>query len=66
MESKAQSDTVDARSIASSGLGSDDDDKILQQIGYVPSFRREFSNLATVRVQLASVSSVFRLSYHYR
>ncbi|TCD67114.1 hypothetical protein EIP91_000454 [Steccherinum ochraceum] len=33
-----------AHSIAST----DDDDKILQEIGYVPSFRREFSNLATI------------------
>ncbi|KAI0078389.1 APC amino acid permease [Panus rudis PR-1116 ss-1] len=26
----------------------DDDDKVLEQIGYVPSFKREFSNLATI------------------
>ena len=26
-----------------------DDDRLLQEIGYVPSFKREFSNLATVR-----------------
>lgn len=26
-----------------------DDDRVLQEIGYVPSFKREFSNLATVR-----------------
>lgn len=28
--------------------GTLDDDRILEQIGYVPSFKREFSNLATV------------------
>jgi hypothetical protein len=27
----------------------DDDDKKLESLGYVPSFKREFSNLATVR-----------------
>jgi len=32
-----------------SGLETDDDDKKLQSLGYVPSFKREFSNLATVR-----------------
>ena len=26
----------------------DDDDKKLESLGYVPSFKREFSNLATV------------------
>jgi hypothetical protein len=31
-----------------SGL-EDDDDKNLKSLGYVPSFKREFSNLATVR-----------------
>ena len=36
--------STDTPSISSS----DDDDKVLQEIGYVPSFRREFSNLATV------------------
>jgi hypothetical protein len=29
-----------------------DDDKLLEEIGYVPSFKREFSNLATVRLIL--------------
>ena len=27
----------------------DDDDKKLESLGYAPSFKREFSNLATVR-----------------
>lgn len=27
----------------------DDDDRELEALGYVPSFKREFSNLATVR-----------------
>ena len=27
----------------------DEDDKELEDLGYVPSFKREFSNLATVR-----------------
>ena len=26
-----------------------DDDKRLEELGYIPSFKREFSNLATVR-----------------
>jgi len=26
-----------------------DDDKKLEELGYIPSFKREFSNLATVR-----------------
>jgi len=26
-----------------------DDDRKLEELGYVPSFKREFSNLATVR-----------------
>lgn len=26
-----------------------DDDRKLQELGYIPSFKREFSNLATVR-----------------
>ncbi|KAH8079786.1 APC amino acid permease [Cristinia sonorae] len=34
----------DAQSVSTA----DDDDKVLQEIGYVPSFRREFSNLATI------------------
>ena len=37
---------VDNRSVDDSTL---DDDKLLEDIGYVPSFKREFSNLATVR-----------------
>lgn len=32
-----------------SGRETDDDDKKLESLGYVPSFKREFSNLATVR-----------------
>jgi hypothetical protein len=31
-----------------SGHETDDDDKKLESLGYVPSFKREFSNLATV------------------
>jgi hypothetical protein len=31
----------------------DDDDRELEALGYVPSFKREFSNLATVRVCVA-------------
>ncbi|KAI8990399.1 APC amino acid permease [Trametes punicea] len=38
---------VDARSFRSSSSDSGDDNKLLE-IGYVPSFRREFSNLATI------------------
>ena len=35
---------VDNRSVSSTL----DDDKLLEDIGYMPSFKREFSNLATV------------------
>ena len=38
---------VDNESVSEQSLS--DDDRILQEIGYVPSFKREFSNLATVR-----------------
>ncbi|GBE86966.1 APC amino acid permease [Sparassis latifolia] len=37
---------VDTRSVTSTGA-TDDDERLLE-IGYVPSFRREFSNLATI------------------
>lgn len=40
---------VDARSITNN----DDDQALVEQFGYVPSFKREFSNLATVRVRSA-------------
>jgi hypothetical protein len=43
--------TVDS----ASALSTLDDDRVLEEIGYVPSFKREFSNLATVR----SYSPVF-------
>lgn len=29
--------------------GGIDDDRKLEELGYIPSFKREFSNLATVR-----------------
>ncbi|KZT03254.1 APC amino acid permease [Laetiporus sulphureus 93-53] len=45
---KIQKTDVDARSVASTHLGSSDDDERLIEIGYVPSFKREFSNLATI------------------
>jgi hypothetical protein len=35
--------------MASLNSSVDDDDKELLALGYVPSFKREFSNLATVR-----------------
>lgn len=38
---------ADARSVGTAS--SLDDDKKLLEIGYVPSFKREFSNVATVR-----------------
>ena len=41
--------TADTRSIASTSENSADDDNKLLEIGYVPSFKREFSNIATVR-----------------
>jgi hypothetical protein len=33
-----------------------EDDKKLQELGYVPSFKREFTNLATVSVTSAYLS----------
>ncbi|KAH9894022.1 APC amino acid permease [Cubamyces lactineus] len=38
---------ADTRSIGSSSSDSGDDDRLLE-IGYVPSFKREFSNIATI------------------
>lgn len=43
-EKRKTSVTVDDHSVSSTL----DDDKLLEDIGYVPSFKREFSNLATV------------------
>ena len=40
--------TVDNRSVSGSTTELEDD-KLLEDIGYKPSFKREFSNLATVR-----------------
>lgn len=40
---------ADSRSVASGSDNSLDDDNKLLEIGYVPSFKREFSNVATVR-----------------
>jgi hypothetical protein len=45
--SKQEKALVDNQSVSSLT----DDDRVLQEIGYVPSFKREFSNLATVRIQ---------------
>ena len=42
---------ADTRSVASGSDSSSADDNKLLEIGYVPSFKREFSNIATVRVQ---------------
>ncbi|KAH9920860.1 APC amino acid permease [Epithele typhae] len=39
---------ADARSVVSGSDGSTDDDNKLLEIGYVPSFKREFSNIATI------------------
>lgn len=33
-----------------------DDDRKLEELGYIPSFKREFSNLATVRPPFLHVS----------
>lgn len=41
--------TVDDQSVSSTL----DDDKLLEDIGYMPSFKREFSNLATVRFSVS-------------
>ena len=34
--------------------GTVEDDKVLKELGYVPSFKREFSNLATVSLSAHS------------
>jgi len=45
----------------------DDDDKKLESLGYVPSFKREFSNLATVCDSLSNfISQSYRQSLHGR
>ena len=49
-DDKAKQDALVDGSSVDSTL---EDDRILQEIGYVPSFKREFSNLATVRVRSA-------------
>ena len=53
---------ADARSVASGSEGSslDDDNKLLE-IGYVPSFKREFSNIATVRAAAFCLAVVCRV-----
>ena len=62
---------VDNRSVSSTL----DDDKLLEDIGYVPSFKREFSNLATVSrfclcstiiIDIPRIASPdqFRVQYH--
>ena len=46
-EKQSQEDVVaDNASLVST----DHDDRVLEEIGYIPSFKREFSNLATVRL----------------
>ena len=40
---------AETRSVVSGSDNSADDDNKLLEIGYVPSFKREFSNIATVR-----------------
>lgn len=42
--------SADESASVHSSSSSSDDDKELEALGYVPSFKREFSNLATVRV----------------
>ena len=45
---KQEKGPVDSESVTSIS----DDDRVLQEIGYVPSFKREFSNIATVSIFL--------------
>ena len=49
MKSKGKHDDED-KSTASVNVVIDEDDRELEALGYVPSFKREFSNLATVRL----------------
>ena len=46
----------ETRSVASGSDNSTDDDNKLLEIGYVPSFKREFSNIATVRTPFLRLS----------
>ncbi|OSX57878.1 hypothetical protein POSPLADRAFT_1155215 [Postia placenta MAD-698-R-SB12] len=39
---------VESHSVSSARSSTLDDDRLLEEIGYVPSFKREFSNLATI------------------
>jgi hypothetical protein len=40
----------------------EDDDAALRALGYVPSFKREFSNISTVRRYLDRGSNICRLT----
>lgn len=49
-KSNSLEDALEKRTVSPSTVDmSDDDDKELVALGYKPSFKREFSNLATVR-----------------
>ncbi|KAI0790989.1 amino acid permease [Abortiporus biennis] len=45
---KSPSRKKEEDSVSVSSGSMNDDDRVLEEIGYVPSFRREFSNLATI------------------
>lgn len=49
---------ADTRSIGDSSDDSGDDNKLLE-IGYVPSFKREFSNIATVRIACGQLDRTY-------
>ena len=54
-EKKVSPKADDVHSVSTS---TNEDDKVLEQLGYVPSFKREFSNWATVRTFLGSSNMV--------
>ena len=51
-------DLADESASVHSTTSSSNDDKELEALGYVPSFKREFSNLATVRLVCALLSAL--------
>ncbi len=55
LNTKDTSTPNESVSVHSTGSSSDDD-KELEALGYVPSFKREFSNLATVWLVCAFLS----------
>lgn len=54
------------KSVSSAIESADEDDKELLAMGYKPSFKREFTNLATVRGDLVSLEVVRPITMLHR